>query len=412
MKRAKINFYLDNKNDNNDAKIFLNLRFDGVRVKLYTGYCITPSKWSKDNQTVVRNALNKAGESFSTINDRIDLIRKAAEMATSIPLIDITAELLKKEVQKNIDNNLVVPQIEEAPKIDFFTVFDTYIKTAKVVERRRDHLSTVKNQLTAYIKEKKRSKMSFEKFNVSFLTDFDIYLSDGRSRNTVISKMKILRAFAHYSLQRGYIKTNPFLTYKVQQERYLSPVYLTKTERDFLYEFKGLSNKLDRIRDIFIFQCMVGCRVGDMNNFTKSNIIGGFLVYSPQKTRTENPVIVRVPLSLQAKAIIEKYSFLEDKLIPTLSSQKYNTYLRELFRHVELVRPVVRIEPGTNKEEVIALSEIASSHMARRTFIGILHKTVKNEVIGSMSGHTPGSKAFDRYYNIDDDDLLAAIGEI
>jgi site-specific recombinase XerD len=412
MKKPRINFFLDNKNDIKDAKIFLDIRYGDARVKYFIGYCISSVKWSLDNQAVVRNALNKAGESFSTINDRIDVIRAAAELAAANSKPDISSENLKIEFLKNLVKKQEPAAVPVVPTIEFFSTYDTYVRTAKVVERRRDHLTTVKNQLTAFIKEKKRGKMSFEKFNVAFLTDFDMYLSDGRSRNTVISKMKILRAFAHYSIQRGYIKVNPFITYKVQQERYLSPIYLTKLERDSLYEFKDLSKKLERVRDVFIFQCMVGCRVGDMNNFTKSNVIGGFLVYSPEKTRTEKPAIVRVPLSVQAKSIIEKYSFLEEKLIPTLSSQKYNTYLRELFRHVGLVRPVVRIDPGTNNEEVIAISEIASSHMARRTFIGILHKTVKNEVIGSMSGHSVGSKAFDRYYNIDDEDLMAAIDTI
>lgn len=50
------------------------------------------------------------------------------------------------------------------------------------------------------------------------------------------------------------------------------------------------------------------------------------------------------------------------------------------------------------------LCDIASSHMARRTFIGNLYKKVKDpNIIASMSGHIEGSKAFARYRYIDDD---------
>ncbi|NQU52457.1 MAG: hypothetical protein HQ522_07950 [Bacteroidetes bacterium] len=47
--------------------------------------------------------------------------------------------------------------------------------------------------------------------------------------------------------------------------------------------------------------------------------------------------------------------------------------------------------------------------MARKTFVGLLFKHTKNEVIGSMSGHAPGSKAFRRYYAVDQDDREKAM---
>ena len=55
-------------------------------------------------------------------------------------------------------------------------------------------------------------------------------------------------------------------------------------------------------------------------------------------------------------------------------------------------------------EEKRILYEVASSHMARRTFIGNLYKKVKDpNIVGSMSGHKEGSKAFARYREIDED---------
>ena len=65
---------------------------------------------------------------------------------------------------------------------------------------------------------------------------------------------------------------------------------------------------------------------------------------------------------------------------------------------------VTILNPTTGKEEKRPLNELASSHLARRAFIGNLYKKVKDpNLIGSLSGHTEGSRAFARYRDIDDD---------
>ena len=65
---------------------------------------------------------------------------------------------------------------------------------------------------------------------------------------------------------------------------------------------------------------------------------------------------------------------------------------------------VTILNTTTGKEEKRPLDEIASSHLARRTFIGNLYKKVKDpNLVGSLSGHKEGSKAFARYRDIDED---------
>jgi hypothetical protein len=69
-----------------------------------------------------------------------------------------------------------------------------------------------------------------------------------------------------------------------------------------------------------------------------------------------------------------------------------------------VTRMVSVIDVKTNREVQRPLNEIASSHMGRRTFIGNMYKQVKDpDLIGSMSGHVEGSKAFTRYRAIDDE---------
>ncbi len=157
-------------------------------------------------------------------------------------------------------------------------------------------------------------------------------------------------------------------------------------------------------RDIFIFQSLIGCRIGDLYRMKKQNVINGAIEYIPRKTKEGNPVTVRVPLNEKAKAILDKYKDLEgDKLLPFISEQKYNDAIKRAFKLAEIDRIVTILDPLTNEEEKKPLYEVASSHMARRTFIGNIYKKVKDpNLIGALSGHKEGSKAFARYREIDE----------
>ena len=78
-----------------------------------------------------------------------------------------------------------------------------------------------------------------------------------------------------------------------------------------------------------------------------------------------------------------------------------------------IIRPVTIINPTTGKEEKHPICDLASSHMARRTFVGNLYKQAKDlNLVCSLSGHVPGSKAVARYYNVDEEmrrDLVAML---
>ena len=67
----------------------------------------------------------------------------------------------------------------------------------------------------------------------------------------------------------------------------------------------------------------------------------------------------------------------------------------------------------TGETEMKRICDVASSHMARRTFVGAAYKAVRDpNIVGKMSGHVEGSRAFNRYRQIDDDILKQTISEI
>lgn len=139
---------------------------------------------------------------------------------------------------------------------------------------------------------------------------------------------------------------------------------------------------------------------------TPENIINEAVEYIPHKTKDERPVVVRVPLNERAKSLIDKYKGADSKgkLFPFISAQKYNDDIKDILRLCGITRLVTVLNPTTSKEEKKPINEVASSHMARRTFVGNLYKKVKDpNLVGSLSGHVEGSKAFARYREIDDD---------
>ena len=90
-----------------------------------------------------------------------------------------------------------------------------------------------------------------------------------------------------------------------------------------------------------------------------------------------------------------------------------NGFVEYIARKTKENRPVTMLDPITRREEKHPINEIGSSHMARRTFIGNLYKeTPDPNIIGKLSGHKEGSRAFARYRDIDDDMLTDLVSKL
>lgn len=225
-----------------------------------------------------------------------------------------------------------------------------------------------------------------------------------RSRNTMHSLLSCTRSVFNFLEARGICTDNPFRNFTIEDEQYGTPFYLTLQELRKVYEYDFSSAPLvERQRDIFVFQCYVGARISDMMKFTEDNISDNILTYIPSKTHRYRAEAITVPLSDVALEIISRYSGAPDgRLMPFIHQQHYNEYIKDILRTVGIVRKVPVLNPATRVEEYFPICDVASSHMARRTFVGNLYSKVKDpNLIGSMSGHAPGSRSFLRYRSID-----------
>jgi len=225
------------------------------------------------------------------------------------------------------------------------------------------------------------------------------------SSTQVIGIMHHLRIVGHWCIKMGFTTNRSCDAFTIPSPVQGSPFYLTIEERDKVFH-ADLSHKpeLEIYRDLFIFQSMVGCRVGDMFSFTRDNIVGDMLQYLPHKTMRKRPQTVNVPLTSKAIEILKRYEGRQKTLLPTKQIYQYNKGIRAVLRECGINRTVTILDTVTGQEVQKPICDVASSHMARRNFIGNLYKKVKDpELVSSMTGHVNGSRAFARYREIDEE---------
>ena len=236
-----------------------------------------------------------------------------------------------------------------------------------------------------------------------------------RELNRIHIIMKKIRTFYNWAIKTGRTKNNPFTRYRMPTSVYGNPFYITIDERNKLFAHDFSNNpQLAIQRDIFVFQSCIGIRTGDLYNLTRNNVVGKFIEYIANKTLNENGNTLRVPLIPQAITILKRYEDANRKeLLPFISRQHYNKAIKEMLKEAGITRVVTILNPTTRQNEQHPIYEVASSYMARRNFIGNLYKEVKDaDLIGCMTGHTEGSRAFSRYRSIDDDIKKSVIAKL
>lgn len=271
-----------------------------------------------------------------------------------------------------------------------------------------------------YITNEKRLSEEYPKLFKQILESYPPNIKHGnysienRGGNSVYKLMKKLKSFFVWLNREGITENQPFVGVELGSEKYGTPYYLTCEERDLIAQTPMPTKHLETQRDIFLFHCFVGCRVSDLIKLSADNITDGVLAYTPHKTKNEGrqSLQARVPLHSVAQELIKKYAGTDRKgrLFPFITPQKYNCAIKEIFTLAGITRNVEIRNTLTGETEIRPINEVASSHIARRTFCGNLYSKVQDpNLIGKMSGHVDGSKAFARYRKIEDDTLREVI---
>ena len=395
-----------------NVPIRMRVNFASKRIEFTTGYRIDSAKWDAAKQRVKNGCSNKLKQSASEIN--ASLLEYYTEIQSIFKRFEVEDVMPTPEQIKEVFNALRKPVSEEPkPKkealpCDFFQVFDDFVEDCgrqnNWTDSTFEKFAAVKNHLTNF-----RGGLTFEFFDERGLNDYVGYLRDVKEmRNTTIGKqLSFLKWFLRWAFKKGVHQNNAYDSYKPKlKSTQKKIIFLTWDELNRLREFKIPSNKqaLERVRDVFLFQCFTGLRYSDVFNLRRSDIKGDHIEVTTVKTSDS----LIIELNNHSKAILDKYkdvAFENDKVLPVITNQKMNDYLKELAEMAGIDEPVRQTYYKGNEriDEVTPKYALLGTHAGRRTFIcNALALGIPPQVVMKWTGHSD-YKAMKPYIDIADD---------
>lgn len=219
------------------------------------------------------------------------------------------------------------------------------------------------------------SDINIKEVNNMFILDFETYMRTigNCSGNTAAKYMRLFKKIILLAKNNGLLNVDPFASYKIQFKK-VDRGYLTQHELEAIMAKEFTIERLEHVRDIFIFACFTGLAYIDVQQLRKEHIRESFdgkpwIMTKRQKTG----VPTNVPLLEVPQAILKKYEdkLTGDKLLPVPSNQKLNSYLKEI-------------------ADLCNVNKNLTFHMARHTFSTTitLSQGVPIESVSKMLGHT------------------------
>ena len=237
---------------------------------------------------------------------------------------------------------------------------------------------TAKKHVEEYInKEYKVKDIPIKKVDHAFIDGFEYYLKTERdcAHNTAVKYITNFKKIVRIAFANDWIQKDPFLHWKGRL-KIVDREFLTESEIQQMLE-KEISNaRLDQVKDIFLFSCFTGLAYADVKKLSNDNVVLGidgekWIKIKRSKTDTRS----NIPILPSAQAIIDKYAehpavLNGDRLLPVLSNQKMNAYLKEI-------------------ADLCGIKKNLTYHLARHTFATTITLTngVSIESVSKMLGH-------------------------
>lgn len=397
-----------------NVPIRMRVNFASQRIEFTTGYRIDVAKWDADKQRVKNGCTNKLKQSASEINaallgyyTELQEVFKRFEVAEVMPSpADVKNAFNARHRSDNVQEEQTSEKLDASA--EFYKAFDDFVR---VCGRQNDwthatyeKFAAVKNHLRSF-----RAELSFSFFSESGLTEYVRYLREVREmRNSTIGKqLSFLKWFLRWSFSQGMHRNNAYDTFRPKlKDTQKKIIFLTWEELTKLREFEipPAKQSLDRVRDVFLFQCFTGLRYSDVYNLRRSDIKEDHIEVTTIKTSDS----LVIELNKHSKAILEKYQdvvFELDKALPVITNQKMNEYLKELAELAGINEPIRQTYYKGNEriDEVTPKYALLGTHAGRRTFIcNALALGIPPQVVMKWTGHSD-YKAMKPYIDIADD---------
>ncbi|MEO0037007.1 MAG: Tyrosine recombinase XerC [Bacteroidota bacterium] len=376
MVKTMIYIKKDKVKNSGECPIYIKILFKQKSFTISTGKYLSEERWIETDN--LRRKLRVEKE--KVLKEYLDLyILKIEKIYNQIVKYqeDISISEFKLMILGKHKDDVIPTLLEIIDKHN-----DYFAKLVAVGERSKASLQKymrVKDLIQTFNSKKYGFKdIQIDKVNSSYIYNLESFLKFeseykgklGIKNNSTVKYFKNLKTICNYALKMELIEKNPFNLYggKIKE---VETCFLTEEELERIENKDFKIDRLERVKDMFLFSCYTGYAPVDALKLTRKNIIQDanknlWIKTNRQKTDSRS----NVPLLPQAIRIINKYQFESESLLPKISNQKMNAYLKEI-------------------AEIVGLDKNLTWYVARHTFATTvtLGNGIKIENVSAMLGH-------------------------
>jgi len=365
---------LPKQQKNDQATVFARISVNGRRCEISLKKKVNPQNWDD-----AKGKARGTKDEIRKLNEHIERTRTL--------IADGYHQLIQQKKVVTVDavKSLFLGADEnEITLINLGDYHNTEMKD-KLADGTMKNYYTTQKYIAKFLKEKyHRNDISLAELNYKFILDFETFLSKHQPKdhqkplhnNGIMKHIERLCKMVNMAVTMDWLAKDPFAKYKQHFDK-VERFFLTKEELSAIERKKFTIERLQVVKDLFLFSCYTGLAYIDTMNLIAGNIVKGidgndWLITSRQKTDTD----VRIPLLPQAEELIKKYhnhpkAVNNGTLFPVISNQKMNAYLKEI-------------------ADLCNINKAITFHIARHTFATTvtLSNGVPIESVSKMLGHT------------------------
>lgn len=351
------------------APVYVRITVKKLSTEIATKKSILPSSWvAIKGRAKGNNLKNKQLNSFL---DQLEYDLHDISIALQKEGKEVSSKEIFRRYKGDDESNISIVELyEEHNKqieslVGISTAHATYLRHETSLKLFKEFLQS----------EYKRMDISVRAVNITMLEKYKYYLQTTRhnNNNTTVKYLRNIGKILNTAINRGIISSSPLLSLELKIDE-VEKEYLTKDELENLIKKHFEINRLEQVKDVFLFCCMTGLAYVDVAHLTCTDLVANNGELWIKKARSKTNNMCYIPILKPALSILEKYRYQEktvgQKLLPVLSNQKMNAYLKEI-------------------ADICGIRKRLSTHCARHTFATTvtLANNVSIENVSKMLGH-------------------------
>lgn len=392
---VKLTFWVrpSQKNAKDLAPIYLRIQYDNQRSQYSIGEYITLNQWDKKRQQVKGTSVEARA-----MNSKLEALKaKALKTCNELLLsgLPFNAFIIKDKLVNGLSKSITFDELMNECIDKMIALKGKSYSQPTIVKYRNTQL-----RVRQYVKKKyRRNHVFLYELDYDFIDGFDTFLKTefSNSNTTSAKHYQRISKCLHTAINKGYLNKYPFSEYKPKIDK-TALVYLTYEEIQKIEAKSFTVQRLEMVRKIFLFTCYSGLSFKEMENLKPENIItsdGQTYWISMVRQKTKKPY--KVVLLPQAYQLIQDLQVYKDNikkgmLLPLISNQKYNTYLKEL-------------------ADNCGIPKTLTSHVGRKSFsIGVaLRSSVSIELLSALLGHQSIRSTLNHYYALSEESMINGV---